>query len=122
MLILSTRQICISIISAFPVNQNTTSLEESAMQWKFVTLDKDKNNLLHKNEYRDLRKLVKKVVKPRRCSRMFIRLCDVNQNSIISKEEWMNCLKVNSSGKETDLDSVSYCLLLKTLLPSQLSA
>lgn len=83
--------------SYIPTNLNVSTLEQNAIQWKFVTLDKDKNNSLNKNEYRDLRKLVKKVVKPRKCSRMFIRICDTDQSSVITKQEWTNCLNVSTN-------------------------
>ena len=74
-------------------------MENNAIRWKFITLDKDRNNSLNKSEYRDLRKLIKKVVKPRRCSRAFVRLCDVNHDLIISEDEWTNCLNIDTGGR-----------------------
>lgn len=88
------QQICV-IFSDFHASERAT-LEANAIRWKFTTLDKDKNKSLNKTEYRDLRKLIKKVVKPRRCSRAFVRLCDIDHDSIISEEEWRTCLNIDS--------------------------
>jgi len=71
-------------------------LDKRAIEWKFSTLDVDKSNNLTKVEYRDLRKLVRKVVRPKRCARAFIRMCDMDHNIVLSKTEWTNCLSPNS--------------------------
>ncbi|XP_065226398.1 SPARC-related modular calcium-binding protein 2 isoform X2 [Planococcus citri] len=85
-----------------PDNETGLSLDAKAVGWKFSKLDKDRNHTLTKNEYKDLRKLVKKVVRPRRCSRAFIRLCDVDQNSIITKPEWTSCLSIDSDNNHSN--------------------
>lgn len=55
-------------------------------------MDRDRNGVLDKTEYRDLRKLVKKVVKPKRCSKSFAKACDVDRDQQITREEWGDCL------------------------------
>lgn len=70
-------------------------LDKRAAEWKFGTLDTDRNDNLTKIEYRDLKRLVRKVVRPKRCSRAFIRMCDTDHNGIVSKIEWINCLSLD---------------------------
>lgn len=79
--------------------QNISNVELQAIEWKFTSLDIDRNNSLSKNEYKDLRGLIRKAVKPKRCSRKFIRLCDIDRNSLITKQEWINCLNISNTGK-----------------------
>lgn len=55
-------------------------------------LDQNSDNILDKFEYRDLRKVVRKVVKPKKCARQFPRTCDVNKDGRISIQEWTDCL------------------------------
>jgi len=71
------------------------TLDKRVTEWKFSSLDIDKNGTLSKVEYRDLKRLVRKVVRPKRCSRTFIRTCDTDHNSIVSKIEWTNCLSID---------------------------
>jgi Secreted protein acidic and rich in cysteine Ca binding region. len=58
-------------------------------------MDKDGDGFLVKAEYRDLRRLVKKAVKPKRCAKTFTRLCDLNEDERISRDEWSACLTLN---------------------------
>ncbi|XP_050523698.1 SPARC-related modular calcium-binding protein 1 isoform X2 [Daktulosphaira vitifoliae] len=74
---------------------DSSVLEKRALEWKFNTLDNDRNNNLTKVEYRELKRLVRKVVRPKRCSRSFVRMCDIDHNNILSKFEWTNCLTVD---------------------------
>ncbi|XP_028153591.1 SPARC-related modular calcium-binding protein 2 isoform X3 [Diabrotica virgifera virgifera] len=60
--------------------------------WKFQTLDQNSDHILDRFEYRDLRKVVRKDVKPRKCARHFPRSCDLNKDGKISLQEWDNCL------------------------------
>jgi hypothetical protein len=55
-------------------------------------MDKDKDSFLQRTEYRDLRRLVKKAVKPKRCAKTFTSLCDMDSDQRISREEWLSCL------------------------------
>lgn len=70
-------------------------LNKRATEWKFSSLDTDKNGNLTRLEYRDLKRLVRKVIRPKRCSRAFIRMCDTDHNNLLSKIEWINCLSVD---------------------------
>ncbi|XP_045458416.1 SPARC-related modular calcium-binding protein 1 [Melitaea cinxia] len=63
--------------------------------WKFKELDRDRGGTLQKSEYRGLRRLIKKVVKPKRCARAWTRGCDADGDSEIAKAEWASCLLTN---------------------------
>ncbi|XP_037920835.1 LOW QUALITY PROTEIN: SPARC-related modular calcium-binding protein 1 [Hermetia illucens] len=66
--------------------------EESVVDWKFKALDTNNNNMLDKTEYREFKRLVKKVIKPKRCARSFGKFCDKDQDERLSKSEWVRCL------------------------------
>ncbi|XP_050425020.1 SPARC-related modular calcium-binding protein 2 [Adelges cooleyi] len=84
-------------------------LDKRAVEWKFGEMDTDKNNNLTKLEYRELKRLVRKVVRPKRCSRTFVRMCDSDHNNIVSKVEWTSCLSVDveALGKKTTTTTTS---------------
>lgn len=65
------------------------------IEWKFADLDVNNDGVLDKTEYRDLKRMVKKAVKPKRCGKAFFRTCDLNTDNIIEKEEWADCLARN---------------------------
>lgn len=79
------------------------TLDKRVIEWKFSSLDTDKNETLTKIEYRDLKRLVRKVVRPKRCSRTFIRTCDTDHNSVLSKTEWTNCLSIDGKPSSISL-------------------
>ncbi|KAK3921211.1 SPARC-related modular calcium-binding protein 1 [Frankliniella fusca] len=74
------------------------------LEWKFDELDKNGDGQLRRPEYQELRRAVRNKVTPKPCARTFTRRCDLNNNKIISKQEWEACL-----GHELHLlqDSVS---------------
>ncbi|XP_024945150.1 SPARC-related modular calcium-binding protein 2 isoform X3 [Cephus cinctus] len=65
---------------------------ERVLSWKFVTLDKDSDGYLNRAEYRELRRLAKKAVRPKKCARTFARTCDLNRDLKLSRQEWGACL------------------------------
>lgn len=71
---------------------NNADADRSVLEWQFKRLDHNHNNVLDKTEYRDLRKIVKKAVKPKRCAKSFAKECDINRDQFISSQEWANCL------------------------------
>lgn len=92
-------------------NHQTSGLEADriVLNWKFDRMDTDRNGQLDKNEYRDLRRLLKKVVKPKKCARSFARSCDVNRDQVIGRLEWAECLMddkgaINYEEEEDDED------------------
>ncbi|KAM7345382.1 SPARC related modular calcium binding-like protein magu isoform 2-T2 [Cochliomyia hominivorax] len=66
--------------------------EAEVLNWKFNDLDENKNQMLDKNEFRELKKLVKRAVKPRRCGRAFGKFCDVDSDARLTRVEWNSCL------------------------------
>lgn len=62
------------------------------VSWKFGLMDKNRNGTLERGEYRDMQKIVIKMVRPKRCARSFLRGCDVNGDQLISRIEWSECL------------------------------
>ncbi|XP_055859264.1 SPARC-related modular calcium-binding protein 2 isoform X2 [Episyrphus balteatus] len=70
----------------------STPSDRTVMDWKFTNLDTNGNSVLDKSEYRELKKAVKRAVKPRRCSRGFGKFCDVDDDDKLSRLEWSNCI------------------------------
>lgn len=65
---------------------------ERVLSWKFMTLDKDGDGYLDRAEYKELRRLAKKAVRPKKCARTFARTCDLNRDLKLSRQEWGACL------------------------------
>ena len=55
-------------------------------------MDEDHDGLLRRGDVRTLKKMLKKVVKPRKCAKTFDTYCDLDQDRRISREEWAVCL------------------------------
>ncbi|KAJ2954426.1 hypothetical protein O0L34_g2695 [Tuta absoluta] len=72
--------------------------------WKFRELDHDRSGALQKSEYRGLRRLIKKVVKPKRCARAWARVCDGDADGEIARAEWVSCLLANPEPPAPDYD------------------
>jgi hypothetical protein len=70
-------------------------IQRRVLEWKFSSLDTNNDQQLERHEYRGLRRLVRKVVPPRRCARTFTRTCDLNHDEKLSREEWTACLGVD---------------------------
>ncbi|XP_055529495.1 SPARC-related modular calcium-binding protein 2 isoform X1 [Wyeomyia smithii] len=76
--------------------------EKTVLDWKFGSMDGNKNGMLDKSEYRELKRLIKKVVKPKRCGRSFGKSCDVDQDERLSRLEWSNCFSKDNLTPEMD--------------------
>ncbi|XP_048488742.1 SPARC-related modular calcium-binding protein 2 isoform X4 [Plutella xylostella] len=78
-------------------------LEHPAVaEWKFQELDRDRSGALEKPEYRGLRRLIKKVVKPKRCARAWARGCDADGDGAIARGEWAACLLASAEPPAPD--------------------
>ncbi|XP_071161661.1 SPARC-related modular calcium-binding protein 1-like isoform X6 [Mytilus edulis] len=82
------------------LNNSDNSREKRVAEWKFSELDRNKDNKLRRKEVRSLKKMVKKVIKPRACAKTFISYCDYDQNKRIEKGEWTSCLGVDVNGNK----------------------
>ncbi|XP_018788671.1 PREDICTED: SPARC-related modular calcium-binding protein 2 isoform X2 [Bactrocera latifrons] len=67
------------------------SNDKLVLDWKFTYLDVNANQMLDKNEFRELKKLVKRAVKPRRCGRAFGKFCDFDDDDRLTLTEWNDC-------------------------------
>uniref|UniRef100_A0A1B0CF88 Sparc-related modular calcium-binding protein 2 n=1 Tax=Lutzomyia longipalpis TaxID=7200 RepID=A0A1B0CF88_LUTLO len=71
--------------------------DQMILEWKFVALDRNGNSILDKNEFREFKKLVKKIVKPKRCARVFGKFCDEDNDEKLSNSEWTYCFTKDTS-------------------------
>ncbi|KAI0211466.1 hypothetical protein LSAT2_003687 [Lamellibrachia satsuma] len=83
----------------FPVTSDSDALldtpEKRAIEWKFSQLDVDNNNVLTRAEIRSLRRMLKKIVKPKTCAKKFHKYCDSDNDRKIARSEWSVCLGVD---------------------------
>ena len=71
--------------------------EKKVIDWKFTDLDVNDDSMLDKKELRDLRRLVKKIVKPKKCAKTLVTHCDMDKDQAIARTEWLFCLGVDNS-------------------------
>ncbi|KAK6641893.1 hypothetical protein RUM44_013613 [Polyplax serrata] len=69
-------------------------LNQKILNWKFQSIDRNDDEYLQRTEYKVLRRL-KKLIKPKKCAKMFAKICDMDKDMRISKPEWSACLGVN---------------------------
>ncbi|XP_076264781.1 SPARC related modular calcium binding-like protein magu isoform X2 [Rhynchophorus ferrugineus] len=79
--------------------------DEMVIAWKFQTLDLNVDRVLDKAEYKDIKRLVKKAMKPKKCAKAFPKSCDINNDAKITLEEWSDCF--DKSGKTDGKQSSS---------------
>lgn len=75
---------------------------DAVTKWKFDWLDVNFNKVLDKNEWRELRKELRKKKSVRKCGRNFIKLCDANDDKKITYDEWIECFSIFKEPK-TDI-------------------
>ncbi|SPP73619.1 SPARC-related modular calcium-binding protein 2 isoform X1 [Drosophila guanche] len=81
-----------------------THSDAAILDWKYTRLDADGNQLLDRQEVRELKKLLKRAVKPRRCGRAFGKYCDVNKDDNLSRIEWNLCLFKDAHNRSAAVD------------------
>lgn len=74
------------------IDDKNVGVVERVLSWKFLMLDQNADGYLDKTEYKELRRLAKKAVRPKKCARTFARTCDLNRDLKLSKQEWGACL------------------------------
>lgn len=67
---------------------------ERVAKWQLQQLDANKNNVIDRQETRELRLLFKRSQKLRRCSKKLPAFCDMNADKRITADEWLQCLGV----------------------------
>lgn len=88
---------------------------ERVLSWKFITLDKNSDGYLDRTEYKELRRLAKKAVKPKKCARTFARTCDLNRDLKLSRQEWGACL-ANDFTRKFKCDIYAFHIIKKKIL------
>ena len=73
--------------------------DKKVVAWKFNQLDKDRDRHLKRREVRNLRRMLKKLVRPKACAKTFVTYCDSNRDKKISTTEWKLCLRVDPRSK-----------------------
>ncbi|XP_071649885.1 SPARC-related modular calcium-binding protein 2 isoform X1 [Temnothorax longispinosus] len=88
-----------NLIENFKIEYRRTNISadddknvERVLSWKFLMLDQNADGYLDKAEYKELRRLAKKAVRPKKCARTFARTCDLNRDLKLSRQEWGACL------------------------------
>ncbi|CAL4071055.1 unnamed protein product, partial [Meganyctiphanes norvegica] len=74
-------------------------LMKEALRWKFKKLDKNKDSIVRRTEYKGLRRLVKKQLEPRKCAKQFPNFCDIDGDKKLSENEWVTCFMPSHSTK-----------------------
>ncbi|XP_016973680.1 SPARC-related modular calcium-binding protein 2 isoform X1 [Drosophila rhopaloa] len=76
------------------------SLSDShILEWKFSKLDTNGNKLLDRQEVKELKKVLRRNVKPRRCGRTFGKYCDVTKDANLNWLEWSICFTKELSNR-----------------------
>ena len=73
---------------------NNLPPKERVAKWQLLQLDANKNNVIDRQETRELRLLFKRSQKLRRCSKKLPAFCDTNGDKRITADEWLQCLGV----------------------------
>uniref|UniRef100_T1JL42 Thyroglobulin type-1 domain-containing protein n=1 Tax=Strigamia maritima TaxID=126957 RepID=T1JL42_STRMM len=95
------------------------SKEKRAVEWKFSELDRNGDYELDKKELQTLRRMLKKIVRPKTCARTFTKTCDQNQDRRINRAEWTLCLGVDMNNEQTEhLDKEDSGLSIEKEVPS----
>ncbi|XP_054737238.1 uncharacterized protein LOC129243869 isoform X1 [Anastrepha obliqua] len=87
-----------------------TPNDKSVIDWKFTYLDANANQMLDKNEFRELKKLVKRAVKPRRCGRAFGKFCDLDDDDRLTLTEWNNCFSKDEINRHSAAENKNYAV------------
>lgn len=82
---------------------STIISNERILEWKFNAVDTNKNNRLDKNEFKELKRLVKKIIKPKRCARSFGKNCDEDNDERLTLSEWNSCFTTDASSRGPNL-------------------
>lgn len=82
------------MIFFFRVNSTKWRTEdEKIATLSFVLLDKNKNKVWERKEWKTFRDLVTAMKQLRKCGKKMPRYCDVNNDRKITLSEWLNCLQ-----------------------------
>ncbi|XP_050721876.1 SPARC-related modular calcium-binding protein 1-like isoform X2 [Eriocheir sinensis] len=97
-------KLSLHMVKEYQREMNTRKLSERrllkrALKWKFSRLDRNRDQKLRRREYKRLRKTVRKFIKPKKCAKMFPKLCDADGDKSLTEKEWVTCF-TNPGGKD----------------------
>ncbi|XP_071833243.1 SPARC-related modular calcium-binding protein 2-like isoform X2 [Apostichopus japonicus] len=70
----------------------SADIERKAMERKFAEFDLNRDTFLQKKELATMRRLMRKLIKPKVCVKSFTEHCDLDYDEMIAESEWMFCL------------------------------
>ena len=75
---------------------------QEVAEWKFEILDTDRDGDLSRSEVRGWwREAVRRVVRPRKCGRDWMRYCDQDGDSRVTSKEWSSCLGASENSESS---------------------
>lgn len=74
--------------------------DEKIATLSFVYLDKNKNKVWERKEWKTFRELVSNIKSLKKCGKKMPRYCDVNSDKKITLSEWLNCLQAQRRNPE----------------------
>lgn len=85
------------LIIPFPCSLNNTNgwgtEDERIGTLSFVILDKNKNKVWERREWKTFREMVTPIKQLRKCGKKLPKYCDQNNDREITLAEWLNCLE-----------------------------
>lgn len=81
----------------------SSDIERRAVERKFHELDTNQDSFLQKKELNTMKRLMRKLIKPKVCVKSFTEHCDLNYDDMIAESEWMFCLGGEDSEYATPL-------------------
>lgn len=73
-------------------NTNWGTDDERIGTLSFVILDKNKNKVWERREWKTFREMVSPIKELRKCGKKLPKYCDQNNDREITLAEWLNCL------------------------------
>ena len=75
---------------------------QEVAEWKFEILDTDRDGDLSRSEVRGWwREAVRRVIRPRKCGRDWMRYCDQDGDSRVTSKEWSSCLGASENSESS---------------------
>ena len=85
--------------------------KKEVAEWKFAQMDEDRDGVLVKREMTRFRESIRRVLRPRKCGKSFLRYCDQDSDKRISSKEWSSCLGVTENSKMLNNDFSAFLLV-----------
>lgn len=83
----------VDVQKLFQLDQKFHTKKQS-IEWFFKVVDENENFILDRNEQKMMKAKLPKKKNYRKCSRNFLRYCDVNSDHKVTLNEWLKCADV----------------------------